>query len=84
MATADDILPGLIQFLSVETGRNASAMKKTTKLSALGIDGFVLARIGQDINKTGFLHGGQVTLQDLQPIDTVGALADLLAKRIRP
>jgi len=82
MPTADDILPGLIDFLVKETGKKKSTIKKTTKLSQLLIDGFVLAGIGQDINKLSWMHGVTVTLHELLACATVGELATLLAKKL--
>jgi len=83
MATVDTVLPGLIAFLSKEIGRRESAITQNEKLSGLGIDGFALARIGQDINRLDWLHGAQVALHELLECSTVGDLAELLAKKIK-
>lgn len=83
MATVESVLPGLIAFLAHEIGRIESAITKSTKINSLGIDGFALARIGQDINRLSWLHGAEISVHELLQCTTVEDLAQLLARKIK-
>jgi hypothetical protein len=69
-------------FLSQETGRKLSAIKPSTKLGSLGLDGFAMVRLGEDINRMAWMHGVKVSVHDMIGLTTVKSLVDMLAPKL--
>ncbi len=81
-STKTGLQGAVIKYVATYVSRDPNSITSKTILSDLGLDGFDIAQIGDEIDETAWLHGVYIGVDEWTACNTIGDMVKLISKHV--